>query len=1443
MRFYVLSDLHLAQPFADSTANHILKRLCCEIRKNTELNATILFIFLGDMAFRGEKITFEYAQSCLEYIRTELNDFDVKFEFVPGNHDLHGKELTLFDDVIRALGSKNSFENKTTYSSEYEGINFIFTDSNLSRDHQAQGKLDFDAIKTEIKSDKENVLFCHHALSHGQGDLHDTVEDSALVIKKLNSLGIKFFFHGHVHRADVTIPDKGLIEIGTGSFAGEIEWFSGDVQHQFTVGYMRDHHIIRVDRFLDNTDGNEIFASNQLFPERKTFADPNTIDKKSYESVYEYIPRTVLPYEDATRDTIYKYLHRENALSLYEVLQKEAKILLLCDAGMGKSVELCNLAHLLCAEYHTFLFSLKDYVDEEIINILPSEYRTLHPNRIALLLDGYDEISNSMREVFDKKLRRYLEENEEVHIVISSRSNFCRPETGNESRTFPKFRVYVLDELDNSSITTIINKNGIDEASFWHEAKAKKVNELLSNPFYLTKLINFYVDKNSLPQRNQLMDMLISEGFELDDDKSSGNLNDRYNELFNALEVIAFSMQLMHKYVFDDREEYQKLFNGNMHALVKQSGLFKREKAGWSFSHNNFREYLAAKQLAKLSKEDAISIFACGTTIKPSWVNTLGYLTGLELGWDLQGWLEENFPSALVKFESDRLDPATRTKIFKSIFTKYEKLRVHLNDDLFDTIELARFANNNETLSFLIDRIANPVHFISQYTALDILRHFTHLYDKRNKVRTVLLDCCNTYPKTKKTVYRLAIIALWQLKLDTKDVTTQLFEIFGESQEDYIRLAMYEYLIYTKELDSFSEYFLDGIKHIAFKLDNDRIGNESFELVNGLKLMSTPKSISDILIWFSNDYTDFHDSDKVLNNTIITAIELYGKGHTELYDVVLNCYLASLKSYESKIEQAMVKFFKETNTHYDAILVAVNDFWGTPHYTHSLLNCDENMMEFLKEAYKNNRINHIAFQNLVVWYIKDEKTYIEYAKLIKESDDVDIVEYKAPIDYELLKKQASQAYFDALLDDEKRNKLFSELLTCIEDTEVTNDNILELGRSIDFNSPLWHLKTAVYHYSKNIKISEFLNVIDLPNFILWSASKFLSKKSSIILTDMQRNDLIELLAKKIDESTFENPVKYYKNGFSIKSSIPHILSLVLYLDFPLSKNNLLCFSELPCHLFKDETDTDKYSYLTSKLSDSELKQRLIKNVATGKVKDMVLKEHIDYFDKIRDESLAEYALTICKENDSYTRYSAWQYLYHLFGAEYLETEVLPFADGEFLMEINSACKDINKERIMFFMEKQYEISPMVQLQAHLITLGREIALSDYVRHVTDNKNIPEGKGTHIDGPTQALRAICNPDFLCYLKDLLIFALEQHSADEDWNELTGVLSSALINCSKTQPEKTIAMINACCPSAEINENGFMYCNYIISDIQGLQISMLDKPMSLDEVQQIIKNLDC
>lgn len=1443
MRFYILSDLHLrAEVEAYKTSDRI-KRLCSKIRQAADIGENILFIILGDIVDKGKELSFTTARDSLSLIQEELKDYAVKFEFVPGNHDLEKGSLSLFDQLTSLYGSKHTFESASVYSVVHDNVNFIYADSTLSRDYAAPGRLDLDAIRINVKHGLTNILFCHHALSHGHGDPHDVVEDSATVIAYLNAIGISYFFHGHVHDANVTIPEKGLVEIGCGSLSGGIDWLSS-VFHQFLVGYIQNGRVALIERWIDTEDGHGDFALNELYPKPKSFSDPDGIGRISYASVSDYIPRWVSQYEDTNQSSLLRLMEQEKRLSLRGAVQKHKKILMLCDAGMGKSIELQNLAHELSNRFHTFLYLLENYSGQDIQELLPESYRQLPPNRIALLLDGYDELNSEFAKTFRNKIKQYTQDAPAVNIVISSRSNFCGNESRNESRTFPGFYVYVLEKLDEADLRKYLKSAGIDITLFWKCAYVKGVSDLAFNPFYLLRLASIYAKDNDLPPKNQLMDRLIAETFNVDDQKFSGELDERYVELFSSLESLAVAMQLMHRQSLDDRDEYQTLISTSGRELIKKSGLLKRESTGWKFSHNNFREYLAAKYLSRLPKDYVTPIFYNGTNIQPYWVNTLGYLTGFNLGWNLIEWLAENSPSALVKFEPDRLNEELRIEVFKRIFDKFETLRLHLNDDLCDTSELAHFVKSNEILSFLLDRISTPRHYVSQYTALNLLRNYPSLFDKKNVVREILLDCCEQYPATHKTVCRLAMLALCQHKLQTPETTQRLMEKFGGVDEDYIRLGMYEYLLETEEHNSYVEYCLSGISLIAYELGGDdgrRIGNEAFELVNCLKQMSTVESVTCVLKWFSQaKYPNFHDADKVLAAAIASAVALYRDGHVELYASVLSFYLESAKAWNTATSNAMVKFFMETGTQHSAALSVAEQFEAEPHHISDLVYADPTIIEYLKNAYQDGRLkSHRAFYEIVLRYVRDELKYVEYARLIKTIDGVDLPEYKVPIDYDALKRIAAQEYFEILFDEEKRKVLTAKLLNVIDNPDVTTRQLLKVDIKADHYSAVRRLQIAMYHSGYNVKVSEFFDRIDIDEFVLQSAARFLSEKSTVVPTSVEKERLTEITANILKDWNFENSVIYYPDGFSLKPLTAELLFVIQYLDYPLDEATFLELTELPAYVFDKNNEQNKYIYLRQKLPVDKLNPRLIQNIAEQRVKGMVLKDHIDYFDKCKDTSIAEYALEMCKDSrDVYLRSIAWRYLYNTLGAEYVANKILPVADEELLLEISGACKDISKEKLCKSMEREYAKTPSLQLQAHLITYGSGIAIGDYVKKVTNDKKPPEGNGVHIDGPTAAISSIRNPDFLPELEALLTTTFDSEFEDNTWHGLRNSLTKAFVNCGTVAYEKTIDAILRCRPSADVHEENYQYCNYTIEEIKYARKSSFDMPKTLLETKEFL-----
>ena len=112
-----------------------------------------------------------------------------------------------------------------------------------------------------------------------------------------------------------------------------------------------------------------------------------------------------------------------------------------------------KLAHdLYRTPYFPAYFSLRDYTGNEIKDLIPEEYCGLNPNRLVIILDGYDEIQEKYRNDFRGKLNTYLSKNCSVRVVLSSRKNFCKVAENGEIRTIDGFVGYKFAQISDADI-------------------------------------------------------------------------------------------------------------------------------------------------------------------------------------------------------------------------------------------------------------------------------------------------------------------------------------------------------------------------------------------------------------------------------------------------------------------------------------------------------------------------------------------------------------------------------------------------------------------------------------------------------------------------------------------------------------------------------------------------------------------------------------------------------------------------------------------------------------------------------------------------------------------------------------------------------------------------------------------------------------------------------
>lgn len=147
--------------------------------------------------------------------------------------------------------------------------------------------------------------------------------------------------------------------------------------------------------------------------------------------VEAYLPRKVCRTEDA--ESYRLMVDSENlTFDLATVVERNRRVVLVCDAGTGKSTELRRLAALHSEEgsrFHVELVRLNRYVDQPITELLCASWRQVPQDELLIELDGLDEVEAKNRSDAVRRIEAFADENPEAHLIVSCRTNFYSTKT------------------------------------------------------------------------------------------------------------------------------------------------------------------------------------------------------------------------------------------------------------------------------------------------------------------------------------------------------------------------------------------------------------------------------------------------------------------------------------------------------------------------------------------------------------------------------------------------------------------------------------------------------------------------------------------------------------------------------------------------------------------------------------------------------------------------------------------------------------------------------------------------------------------------------------------------------------------------------------------------------------------------------------------------------
>lgn len=869
------------------------------------------------------------------------------------------------------------------------------------------------------------------------------------------------------------------------------------------------------------------------------------------------IKRTVSQFDQSKEISNFFAIERHGE-DLRKVVEKQSRIVLLGNAGSGKSTELANLAKYFTQEDSIFVSvfqKMNTYVDENLEDFLPVGWEKIPESTCLVILDGLDEIQPSNFNTAIRKISTFFARHPEIKSVISCRTNFYELPTSSSPGTLADFSVYFIDDIDSGKIENFVKTHySVNAHTFLDEVEQNGFRDLVAQPFFLQVLLQKYKDKGDLNiSKVVLLNDFIEERFDFDEKHFTitNPLRDKKGYVMRVLKKVALTMEYMGTNHISSVELQKVLPNPDDIELLRFSTAFKNDAANpsyWSFEHNNIQEFLAASVLEEMDVEQIKkSISFNEKRIRPSWINTLFFLMGIidsRRRDILIEWILDIEPEILVKIEPNKVDSKTRFKIFKDIFEHYKKLDVWIDSNKFTRQELSRFPDTELASNFLLEELSHMTNSIqARLNAMDLIKHQKLNSEQERVTKNVLMDFINE-KKDNAHIINATVNTLTNLGLGSAEVLEYLMSLFATRKNQYIRASIYKMIRAAKLENFYIDYLIEGIS-IPEKGDDREetmLLDEYSELVklldadlsiNSLKKLLSLLKENSAKSWYFYDYRY-----RLLNRIVADCANAY-KEYPEFYNLMFNIYINYGQTNDLKATSAIVEFFEKTGNKLKA--------YKELYYNTSLLNyqkaqlyvrlLDKNVVDYLISEYNShdmiNKELYDFYQSVKFYSNAEEQNNVQYLEQkIKENSD--ILNNIKEIDYKELKLDYDRQNLSLYFEPEDVRK---EIISFFE-----RNNIDELDwstlysyKKYDFTEKAelgdasFDLLTLFLRQRRQLTIDNFLKYTEdtqiLTDYLFRSLKEKLSQQDAINITKEQNQKLQIWVTERASTTNIKNAIK------------------------------------------------------------------------------------------------------------------------------------------------------------------------------------------------------------------------------------------------------------------------------------------------------------------------------
>lgn len=994
------------------------------------------------------------------------------------------------------------------------------------------------------------------------------------------------------------------------------------------------------------------------------------IEKRLYEKNPDYINRKVCDSKEYNEKFI--IYEKEKQKDIIDIISEQDRFTLISDAGVGKTTELNRVSFVFSEKESTFipyLIPLNTYTIQSICELLPENWDKIPQKTPLVILDGLDEIESRNKKDAIRNIERFSINYPNIKIIISCRNNFYISESENYSGTLKGFSTYILLDLGETEIDKYLNKKLKIQAKSFKEIIIKNgLEDIIEIPFYLINLVNLFKNKKYIPQnRTEIFEKIIDLRIEQDIEKyrTTIDLIEQKNYIISILEIIALTMETLGRnYIYD--EELEKIPQVKDKKEIIEFCMLEKKKQDnkiiWNFEHNNFQEYLAARTLSRQPLEiiKKFTFFPPDyKVIIPSWLNTLSFLVSIYENNDLINWIIDKCPEATVKFEKDKIKEIKRIEIFKRIFNKYKENKTWINQDKFRYFELADFGQSIEAINFLLEAGNKEQHYTTTFNVIELLRYINtpRLSDIKKHITDFLLNIALNYEN--KMLQSHALLALADLKLNSKEIIDEVLKKLRNSPDDRIRYSIY-YLINSSEyLDENIDICLEGFQYCS-KMEivtepgvrrESRILDEEIQLRNCLKKAKSFIAIEKIVKYFIAQPKQLENPifEKTVKNIVENAASIYSE-HQELFSFFVDLFISFVKQYMDKQAKDVIYFFDKTNTRLQAFKKVYYDKLINKKDLKLLaILADKKCIKFVISEYLQGKIkdeNIKIFQNILNW--KNYSLFLTFNKEInkKTNGKFPVI---LPKNYEKERKERIQKDFNLLFN---KNNFFNEIKNIFKKENkdsFTKEELLNLQMEYQDNYCFSDIALHIlieFAKDKKILLKEvevFINKNWGDNFSIDKIFDYLNSYSELKVSPSQKKLIENWCKKNINKINFKIAIREQEDGKTF-----NVNTLAIYLWYFLRKFKL-CY---PKNVLLDMLSFDwlenggmvGIDYLQEYLSIKDITQRIFNNLEEGNNSKYALKNYLSYCQQKGLKEIMPYAVNIIisysRDSDENLRNSA-----------------------------------------------------------------------------------------------------------------------------------------------------------------------------------------------------------